>query len=181
MKKYAILFILSFSCLSAFAQNAGSSHMLMMNLSNVIEISFSDNKAFSGPIAMEFNKPGDYINGIESKPQEIKVRTNKAFNVNIKAKSGTFSYNGPQYPAPEIPVDSTLSMAVTDNNTGGTIAPGTGGNNNYFPISTGNQNVIIGGGTGNNQKYSVKYKAKPGYSVPDGTYAVDLIYTASQE
>jgi hypothetical protein len=41
--------------------------------------------------------------------------------------------------------------------------------------------VIIGGGTGNNQKYSVKYKAKPGYSVPDGTYAVDLIYTASQE
>lgn len=183
MKKTAIFFILTLGCcLPAIAQNVGAAQMLSVTLSNVIEISFDNNsQAFSGPVNMMFKTPGDYVNGIESTPQEIRVRTNKAFNVNVKAKSETFNYNGPQYPAPEIPVDEALSMSVSDNRTGGTIAPGTGGNNNYFPLTTESQNVIIGGGTGNNQNYSVKYKAKPGYNVPDGTYAVDLIYTASQE
>lgn len=184
MKKTAILFILSFSlCIAAYAQGSvGSSQMLMMSLSNVIEVSFSGSSAaFEGPISMQFKNPGDYIHGIESPKQDIRVRTNKAFNVNVQAKSGTFNYNGPQYPAPEMPIDSTLSMSVTDNGTGSTIAPGTGGNNSYFPISTESQNVIIGGGTNGNQNYSVKYKTKPGQSIPEGTYAVDLIYTASQE
>ncbi|MCD6062247.1 MAG: hypothetical protein K0R82_158 [Flavipsychrobacter sp.] len=183
MKKFAILFILSFTCgIAGYAQGVGSSQMLMMSLSNVIEVSFGGNgTAFDGPVSMEFNDPGDYINGIESPKQDIRVRTNKSFNVNIKAKSGMFNYNGPQYPAPEMPVDNTLSMSVTDNGSGRTIAPGTGGNNNYFPISTETQNVIIGGGTKGNQNYSVKYKTKPGQSIPEGTYAVDLIYTASQE
>ncbi|WP_276133536.1 hypothetical protein [Polluticoccus soli] len=183
MKKFAILFISTFGCcMASYAQNVGSSQMLMMSLSNVIEVSFGgNNSGFDGPISMQFKNPGDYIHGIESPKQEIRVRTNKSFNVNVHAKSGMFNYSGAQYPAPEMPIDSTLSMSVSDNGRGGTIAPGTGGNNQYFPLSTESQNVIIGGGTGGNQNYSVKYKTKPGQSIPEGTYAVDLIYTASQE
>lgn len=185
MKKAAIVLIFFFNaCIRVFGQGytVESSQMMMMSLSNVIEISFTgNNSSFAAPVAMAFKNPSDFINGIESAPQEIRVRTNKAFNVNVKAKTNSFEYNGPQFPAPKIPVDNTLSMSVTDNGTGGTLAPGTGGKNQYFGVTQENKSVIVGGGTGNNQKYSVKYKAKPGYNVPDGTYAVDLIYTASQE
>ena len=181
MKRTAILII--FIIANSFAAKAQSivnaSEMISVGLSNVIEISFTNtNSNFGELISMIFSGPGDYINGIESKEQELRVRTNKAFNVNIQSKTQDFIYMGNEVPAPQIPVDETLSIALINNNTGGSTPKGQG---NYFGLSTESQNLITGGGTGNNQNYAVKYKAKPNNTIPEGTYAVDLIYTASQE
>lgn len=181
MKKTALLSLLIlFLSVAAKAQHiVGASEMISVSLSNVIEISFTNtNNSFGELISMVFSDPNDYINGIESKQQELRVRTNKAFNVNIKSKTNEFVYTGSEVPAPQIPVDQTLSVALINNNTGGNAPKGM---SNYFGITTESQNLITGGGTGNNQNYAVKYKAKPNNTIPEGTYAVDLIYTASQE
>lgn len=181
MKK-AILFSFAITICS-FAAKAQSlvnaSEMISVSLSNVIEISFTNtNSNFGELISMVFTDPNDYLNGIESKPQELRVRTNKAFNVNVQSKTSNFIYTGNETPAPQVPVNQTLSVALINNNTGGNSPKGT---SQYFGVTTTSQNLITGGGTGNNQNYAVKYKAKPTNSIPEGTYAVDLIYTASQE
>jgi hypothetical protein len=182
MKKNLILSLLCFTLsLAARAQGTGmvgASEMVTVSLSNVIEISFAGTKSnFGELVSLVFDDPNDYLNGIESKPQELKVRTNKAFNVNIHSKTPQFVYTGNEMPAPQVPVDNTLSIAVTNNNTGGSATNG----NSYFGITSVSQNLITGGGVGNNQNYEVKYKAKPNTNIPEGTYSVDLIYTASQE
>jgi len=181
MKKTALLSL--FIVLTGFAARAQSivnaSEMISVNLSNVIEISFTNtNSNFGELISMIFSSPEDFTNGIESRQQELRVRTNKAFNVNVQSKTQDFIYTGNEVPAPQIPVDETLSIALINNNTGGNAPKGM---SNYFGITTESQNLITGGGTGNNQNYAVKYKAKPNNTIPEGTYAVDLIYTASQE
>jgi hypothetical protein len=181
MKKTALLSLLiTLLSVAAKAQHiVGASEMVSVTLSNVIEISFTNsNSSFGELISMIFSDPNDYINGIESKQQDLRVRTNKAFNVNIKSKTNSFVYTGDEVPAPQVPVEQTLSIALINNNTGGNAPKGQG---TYFGLSTESQNLITGGGTGNNQNYAVKYKAKPNNTIPEGTYAVDLIYTASQE
>ncbi len=181
MKKTALLSLfIIFSSVAAKAQHlVNASEMISVSLSNVIEISFTNtNNNFGELVSMIFTDPNDYLNGIESKPQELRVRTNKAFNVNIQSKTNEFIYTGKELPAPQVPVNQTLSVALINNNTGGNAPKGT---SNYFGITTESQNLITGGGVGNNQNYAVKYKAKPTNTIPEGTYAVDLIYTASQE
>lgn len=177
MRKSAILAILFLLCMSltASAQLVNSSQMLAVALDNVIEISFANNNSTFGELIRMQLTGGT---AIESPVQEIKVRTNKAFNVNVKSKTPTFEYKGEEYPAPQLPVDETLSMKVVNNNTGGSSLPGT---NNYFSVTQMSQSIITGGGVGGNQNYGVKYRAKANTNVPEGTYAVDLIYTASQE
>ena len=41
--------------------------------------------------------------------------------------------------------------------------------------------ILTGASNGNNQTFSVKYKATPGFAYPAGVYAVDVTYTATQQ
>jgi len=148
-------------------------------LSNAIEVTFTSNmSAMGGDVTMPFSTVNDYANGIESDAQEMKVRSNKNFSVAVKANNSEFSYTGNTSPAPEMPVEGVLAVKVTANSTGGDVA---GSFSNYATLTASNQNLITSADRGGNQAFSVKYKATPSFAYPAGTYAVDVVYTATQE
>jgi hypothetical protein len=160
-------------------QNSSASQTTNLVLSNAIEITFTGNNSATGAdVTIPFTTVNDYANGVESDAQELKVRSNKNFSVAVKANAGEFSYTGNTTPAPEMPVEGVLAVKVTANGTGGSIA---GSFSEYATLTSSNQDLITAADRGGNQTFSVKYKATPGFAYPAGTYAVDVVYTATQE
>jgi hypothetical protein len=150
-----------------------------LSLANAIEITFAGNMSATGAdVTIPFTTVNDYANGVESDAQELKVRSNKNFSVAVKANASEFSYTGNTTPAPEMPVEGVLAVKVTANGTGGSIA---GSFSEYATLTSSNQDLITAADRGGNQTFSVKYKATPGFAYPAGTYAVDVVYTATQE
>lgn len=162
-------------------QNASASQSVRLSLSNAIEITFTGNNSATGAdVTMPFTTVNNYANGVESGAQELKIRSNKNFNVQVKASNDKFTYNGSTTPAPQIPVSGVLGVKVTANGTGGSIAtPFSAGS--YATITNTNQNLIADGARGGNQTFSVQYKATPGFAYPAGTYSVNVVYTATQQ
>lgn len=185
MKKLLTIAALALFGFAANAQNqsnqtASASQTVDLLLSNAMDIEFTATGNTTGPaVVFEFTTINDYINGIESAGQEIKVRSNKKFNIEVKANAADFSYTGSTNPAPVMPVAGVLSLLVSANTTGGTIeAPFSAVN--YRTLRDFNQYLIINGTAGADQRFSVKYKATPGFAYPAGAYAVDVVYTATQ-
>jgi len=183
MKKIVIIAAVLISlntAANAQSANSSASQTVNLNLANAIDISFTGTGTATGSaVNFPFNTVNDYANGVESTSQELKVRSNKKFNVTVKANSSTFSYSGSASPAPTMTVWNTLSCMVTANTTGGSVSlPYT--TNSYYSITSVAQNMISNGIAGGDQKFSVKYKADPGFSYPAGTYTVDVVYTATQ-
>ena len=77
-----------------------------------------------------------------------------------------------------MPVTGVLDVKVTANSTGGSIGTGF---SSYKDITATAQNIITNGDRGGNQTFSVQYQATPGFSYPAGNYAVDVVYTATQQ
>jgi len=107
------------------------------------------------------------------------VRSNKNFNVTVKASTAHFSVTSGSGAA----TTSTMPAAVLDvkvsaNGTGGSIAGTYAG---YTDLSTTASNIITNGSYGGNQTFSVMYKAQPGFSYAAGTYSIDVVYTATQQ
>ena len=184
MKKVIAIAIFATIGFSAKAQNqsnqsASASQTTNLVLSNAVEITFTGNSSATGAaVTIPFTTVNDYANGVESDAQELKVRSNKNFSVAVKANNTAFSYTGTTTPAPQMPVQNVLAVKVSANGTGGTIA---GSFANYASLTASNQNLITAATRGGNQTFSVKYKATPGFAYPAGTYAVDVVYTATQE
>jgi hypothetical protein len=184
MKKLIVIAAFSIFGFSANAQNqanqsSSASQTVQLSLSNAIEITFTGNNSATGAdVTIPFTTVNDYANGVESDAQELKVRSNKNFSVAVKANAGEFSYTGNTTPAPEMPVEGVLAVKVTANGTGGSIA---GSFSEYATLTSSNQDLITAADRGGNQTFSVKYKATPGFAYPAGTYAVDVVYTATQE
>ncbi len=184
MKKFIAIAAFATIGFSANAQNqsnqsSSASQTVQLTLSNAIEITFTGNSSATGAdVTIPFSTVNDYANGVESDAQELKVRSNKNFSVAVKANNSEFSYTGNTTPAPEMPVEGVLAVKVTANGTGGDIA---GSFSNYATLTSSNQNLITAADRGGNQTFSVKYKATPGFAYPAGTYAVDVVYTATQE
>src|SRR5690606_9412691 len=171
---------------TAHAQNqanqvSSASQTTKLVLSNAIEITFTGNSSAEGAdVTLPFTTVNNYANGVESEAQELKVRSNKKFSVAVKAGKEKFDYSGTTSPAPSMPVNGVLAVKVSANGTGGAIATpfsATG----YATLTNANQNLITAADRGGDQKFSVKYKATPGFAYPAGTYAVDVVYTATQE
>jgi hypothetical protein len=184
MKKSIVIAAFSIFGFAANAQNqanqsSSASQTVQLSLSNAIEITFTGNNSATGAdVTIPFTTVNDYANGVESDAQELKVRSNKNFSVAVKANAGEFSYTGNTTPAPEMPVEGVLAVKVTANGTGGNIA---GSFSEYATLTSSNQDLITAADRGGNQTFSVKYKATPGFAYPAGTYAVDVVYTATQE
>ena len=161
-------------------QTTSATQTVDLLLSNAIDIEFTANGTTTGPaVIFNFTTINDYVNGIESSPQEIKVRSNKKFNVEVKANATNFSYTGSTTPVPVMPVAGVLSVLVSANTTGGTIEPPFSAIN-YRTLRDFNQYLIVNGAPGADQRFSVKYKATPGFAYPAGAYAIDVVYTATQ-
>ncbi len=182
MKKIIASVTLMLSGIAAFAQNASSSasQTTNLNLANAIEITFTGSGAATGAtINLAFNNVNDFANGIETGEQEIKIRSNKAYNVSCKSNTSTFTYSGSASPAPVMSVWNTLSCMVANNNTGGTV-PMPWSTTSWYSVTSVATNMINNGVNGGDKRFAVKYRAIPGFSFPAGTYAVDIVFTASQ-
>ena len=180
MKKI-ILFALTLLCISigANAQNAtdGASQTTNLDLSNAIEIKFYSN-TYGGTQTLSFNNVNDYANGKETGYQILIIRSNKDYNVTVKANAANFSYSGTTSPAPVMPI-SALNVSNYYNGTGGTVSSTF--NNTYAPMSAVDQNLITDGKKGSFQYFFTRYKATPGFAYPAGTYTAEIIYTATQQ
>jgi len=183
MKKL-ILFAASFvSC--AFAANAQSAagnatQTVNLALSNALEIIFTGSGTNVGTtVTMPFTTASDFATGAVSANQELMVRSNKNFTVNVKASSAYFTVtNAGVTSSSSMPVADVLSMKLVSTNTAGTVA---GGFNNFTNLTVSPQDLITNASRGNNQIFSVKYKANPGFEYPAGIYSTDVIYTATQQ
>lgn len=182
MKKLTAIFITLICSTSAFAQNASSSASQTTNLqlTNAIEISFTATGNSTGStVNMNFNTVNDYANGIESAQYQIRVRSNRKFDIEMEASSDYFTYSGTTSPAPQMRVKDVLDMKITSNNTGGQI---NGGYHQYKHVEGNNDKRILNDcDNGANQTFSVQYRATPGFDYPAGTYTTTMIYTATQD
>lgn len=154
---------------------------VQLALTNALEITFTGNSSATGAtVSLPFTTADDYANGVESATQQLKVRSNKAFNVTVKTSAANFSVtNGGTTTASTMPA-SVLGMVVTANNTGGTLGTGFS-TSTYKALASTAANLINAATYGNNQNFTVKYKATPGFAYPAGTYSVDVVYTATQQ
>ncbi|RYZ54008.1 MAG: hypothetical protein EOP49_06090 [Sphingobacteriales bacterium] len=187
MKKIIIIAaaLVSFTT-AAFAQNtqnatSTASQTVQLNLSNALEITFNSNNSGTGAtVALPFTTVTDYANGVESAPQELRVRSNKNFTVTVKTSTGNFNVTtGGNTASSNMPA-SVLGVLVAANNTGGAIGQGFSATA-YNSLSATAANLITNANNGGNQTFSVKYKATPGFAYPAGTYSTDVVYTATQQ
>ena len=163
-------------------QNATGSaqQTVQLNLSNALEISFVATNGNGSTVTLPFTTVAHYANGVESTEQELKVRSNKKFNVTVKTSAGNFQFsNGGTVASSSMPT-SVLGLVVSNNNTGGQLGQGFSASN-YKALSATAQDLITNANNGGNQTFSVKYKATPGFAYPAGTYTTDVIYTATQQ
>lgn len=158
---------------AAFAQSANSAatQAVNLNMSDAIELTILSG---ANP-QMNFVTVNDYANGVVSAEQQLQVRSNKKFNVRVKAKTSRFSFAGAGKD-PKMPL-SVLRLKVYNNNTGGII---TSGYQNFSTLSTGSKSMINNATPGGSNTFSVQYRATPGFTYPAGTYAMEIIYTATQ-
>ncbi len=167
--------------LGANAQTASSTanQNVVLSLSNAIAITFVSTSSNTGTaVSIPFATVADYTNGVTSTAQQLKVQSNKAFNVTVNANAANFTYSGSTTPAPSMPVSGVLAAQITANATGGTVA--TGFNGIYGGITSSAQSLISGCSNGGNQTFSVQYQATPGFAYPAGTYTTNVVYTATQ-
>lgn len=185
MKKLFVLALLSVGTYSTYAQNqtnldASASQTVNVLLSNVLDISFTNTGTNTGStLDLEFTSINDYANGVESPAQEIRVRSNKQFKVDVKTNAATFTYTGNANPTPLFYVSDGLRLKVSANTTGGSIeapfSPAT-----FSTLREFDQLLLLNCNAGLDQKFSVIYKATPAFTMPAGTYSVDVVYTATQ-
>ena len=180
---FSIVALIALSIVASAQTNASSTaqQTVELGLSNTIDITFTGSgTATGGTVTLPFTTVTDYANGVESAAQQLKVRSNKIFNVTVAASAANFSVtNNGTTSVSTMPVAGVLDLMVSANQAGGTIAPGYsayGGG-----LSTAAASILTGASNGNNQTFSVKYKATPGFAYPAGVYAVDVIYTATQQ
>ena len=180
---FSIVALIALSIVASAQTNASSTaqQTVELGLSNTIDITFTGSgTATGGTVTLPFTTVTDYANGVESAAQQLKVRSNKIFNVTVAASAANFSVtNNGTTSVSTMPVAGVLDLMVSSNQAGGTIASGYssyGGG-----LSTAAASILTGASNGNNQAFSVKYKATPGFAYPAGVYAVDVIYTATQQ
>ncbi|MBS1782012.1 MAG: hypothetical protein JSS78_03000 [Bacteroidetes bacterium] len=161
------------------AANASAQQTVQLQLSNVLDITFVGNSSSIGStVALPFTTANDYANGVESSAQQLRIRSNKNFNVTVRANAANFTVtNGSSESISNMPAN-VLNVKVSSNQTGGSIA---GSFSNYTGLSNTANNLISNGTFGGNQTFSVMYKATPGFAYPAGTYSLDVVYTATQQ
>ncbi len=175
-----ILFTAMISCFSyaGFAQtaaNTGASQTANLELANALTV-----EILSSSATMSFNGINDLLNGVESGSQDIRVKSNKSFNVTAAASANNFTYTGSGTLNNILAVATALKVRVISNSTGGYVP--------WYMYWFGYQTIngttplpiLYSCDPGGNQVFSVRYKATPGLNVVGGNYSTDIIYTATQ-
>jgi len=185
MKSHTIKRVLStlLLCTIAFGVNAQNKsgiaqQSVVMPLTGAFDITFTSNNSNIGNIVnLAFTNTSDYISGVESAGQTLRVRTNTDFDIMVNAANEYFTYAGNATSNTNMKVEDVLEMKVLNNNTGGTI---TAGFSNYKELKDNERKIINKGDPGGNQTFDVQYKATPGFGYPAGIYSVDVIFTLTE-
>jgi hypothetical protein len=185
MKKIAITSTLLAMAGFAYGQQNGASKSASQNVSltthNIMEIAFVNTNGTNGnTVLLPFNTLSDYTQGVYSTEQELRIRSNNKFGIEIKTNSQYFDYSGVSSPAPTMPVAEVLNIEVAANSTGGNLLPPFS-QGKFVGLSDNNTSIMGDCKHGGNQRFSIKYKAAPGITYPVGNYSVDVIYTATQQ
>jgi hypothetical protein len=167
--------------------SGGAQQSVQVSMSNALELSFNavGLMATSAPtsgstVTLPFTSSNDYANGVESTEQELRVKSNKVFNISVKTSSATFAVTAGGSTSASAMPSSILGIVVTDNQTGGSLGNGFSGSS-YAALSATPATLIVNAHRGGNQNFTVKYKATPGFAYPAGMYSTDVVYTATQE
>ena len=184
MKKILVIAVaLMGFAVSSQAQNASATatQSVSLTLSNAIAITFTGSGTNTGgAVTLPFSTVSDYANGVTSTAQQLKVQSNLAFDVAVKANATNFTYTGTYTTGTTMPVSGVLKLMVSANGTGGTISSPFS-STAYSTLTDADQNLIVNGTYGSNQLFSVQYQATPGFTYPAGTYATSVVYTATQQ
>jgi hypothetical protein len=182
MKRIIAILLTGLIANTAIAQmgsNAAAQQSATFALSDVIEIVFADVNSDNGStVFMPFNSSQDFKNGVTVQDQELRVRTNTSFKVSLKADMSTFSYVGSENVNSEALKDA-LGVMVTSNTTGGDVAAPYS-TTAYAPIASADQDLVVNGNSGGNQRFAVKYKCAPKKALPVGNYYINVVYTATK-
>jgi hypothetical protein len=175
MKKLILIVILAVAGLNANAQNtsASAAQEASLSLANVITISFAT--PGSDNIQVMFNSAAEMNNGIETMEHQLLVQSNLPYKVTMDVPTN-FSYTGSATTNNVIPTLEKFKMKITDNNTGGSNLMGGGYNN----VPSGSTDILTNCPASGDATFDVKYKLKPGSSYASGTYAMNIVYTATQ-
>jgi hypothetical protein len=162
MKKFmfsAIAIFGMYAVSNAQATNSAN-HNVSLNLSNAIEISFT---AGGSGVSLAFRTADHYNDGVEAaNAASIRVRSNKAYNVTVKAGAANFTSTA----ATTMPVSGVLAVKESTQQA-------------YTGLTAADQNLLVNQARGVNN-FDVSYRATPGFSYDAGTYTVSVIYTATQ-
>lgn len=183
MRTLLITITFIFAGFALKAQNAGSSatQNVGVSLSNAITISFVGTGTNTGnTVSMAFNTVADYLQGVTSSAQQLKVQSNLPFNVAVKFDVNSFQYIGQGILNLQNIPTNAFQAKVTSNSTGGSIASPFSATS-YAPVYANNQNIITNGSNGANQTFAVMYKVVPGLALPAGIYNINIVYTATQQ
>ena len=176
----AAMAILSFTAQAQNASTSSGAQTTNLDLSNALEISLIGSS--SNVINVEFASLTDMINGVETSTQELRVRSNKKFKVTVKPSSNNFTYSGSSLIGTLLKVSTVIKIQVVNNNTGGSqpfIAQLLGWQS--FSVLGLPVTLLNNCDAGNNQTFTVKYKATPGVNCKAGSYSTDMVYTATQQ
>jgi len=147
--------------LTSNAQSSNASHTVSLNLSNAIELTFT---AGASGVSMSFSTADHYQNGVDANnAASIRVRSNKVFNVAVKAGAANFSSSS----ATTMPVSNVLFVKES-------------AQSSYVNLSTTDQDLLTSQARGVTN-FDVSYRANPGFSYDAGTYTASVIYTATQQ
>lgn len=182
MKRITILAVLAFLSVAAQGQQTTANSAVQstnLALSNALEISFTGN---SGIVDIDFASLNDLVNGVETASHQIKVSSNKKYKVTVRPASDNFTYAGSSLLGSLLKVSTVMKIKVEDNNTGGDrpwLAQILGWQS--FSVLGLPVTLLTDCDAGNNQTFTVKYKATPGINCVAGNYNADMVYTATQQ
>lgn len=157
------------------ASNASASQTIQLVLTDQIEIGFVNT---GSSVDIPFSTVGEFADGVESGDQQIRVRSNRKFEVKMQANADYFSYSGSSAATPSMKVKDVLSLMVSANGTGGQVNNGFTQYQNINGIT--NSQILNGCNNGSDQTFSVRYRANPGFQYPAGNYTISMVYTATQ-
>lgn len=183
MKKILLIIVITtFISGVAYAQNSSQAAEQSANLalSNSLEITYVETGNNNGNEAvMKFKDKNDFVNGVMSLDQELRVRSNKNFKIAVKCDGNSFAYVGNDKNNHNPIKNNFISAKVTANHTGGNVTQAfkTG----FGPLSDVDQDLLVDGESGDDQTFKIMYKCAPGFGLPSGIYSMNVVFTATQQ
>lgn len=166
MKKVILSFAFALVAMAGYSQSDEFTHTVTLTLTDVFEI--EKTTASTDDLTFTFSDGDDYENGVENtSAAELQVRSNKDWQVNVKADAANFTPAGSGSTSMPASVIEVKESSATS----------------YLTLSTTDQQLTTGsaGGYSAANTFSVDYNADPGFSYAADTYTMDVVYTVSAQ